>query len=453
MEGTGIAKNWKPSQFNEYLGYLDNKWVVYNNLSGAMIGITRPIYDALSENKINELSDQNICKGLQYGKFIITDNIDEVEEFRKVKNELAVSARVIGIQILPTLRCNFKCVYCYEQAQDSSQIMPEEVMGEIIKYVRKKIMPTTEYLNVLWYGGEPLLAIDRIEYLSEALINLSKEKNINYDASMVTNGYLLNKRNIDILLKNKVESCQVTIDGPEKVHNSRRMLRNGGKTWKRIIDNIKYAVSKKLAVSIRINTDKSNIDSLGEFFSELKYHDVYDKVTYSIGVVSHFGNVCRSIEDTFLTVEKVDEFLDQKDIKHLLDNSRNSLIRPIPDFIGCVATAKNSLIIGPGGELYKCSKTIGDINELFGHISNPDLNHQNFKKWENISNLNSKNCKKCSMVPVCNGKGCAFEVLIKQKDICCCNSDEFQKIHKAYRDKLKTLYQRRQSGLKNKLKN
>lgn len=430
-------EKWKPSQFNEFLDSVNNKWVIYNNLSGAMIEVPKTIYDGLIHGQLVKLSEPKHLKALQYGKFIVSSDKNELDEFKKIKNEVIDSCRVIGLQILPFSGCGFKCLYCYELPGNKTQMMSKKVMDDILDYLRFKIKPTTEYLNLLWYGGEPTMAIDRIQYLSESFLKIANEKNINYRASMVTNGYLLTPKNIDKLIKNNVKVYQVTIDGPEKIHDRRRMLRNGGKTYRRIIDNLKYAVSKKINVSIRINIDKTNIGSIEELFLDLQRNEIFNKVSFSFGLVTRFGKVCKSIEDTLLTIEKADEILKQKKIEQLIAESKNSAIRPIPDFIGCVATAKNSLIIGPDGELYKCSKTFGDMDEVCGNISNPDLESKNLKKWENIDNLAVETCKNCSMIPICRGISCAFDLLIKKEDIYNCN---FESYHQDYLKILKTLY-------------
>jgi len=72
--------------------------------------------------------------------------------------------------------------------------MKRSVIDSIVKYVNNMIKPTTEYLNISWFGGEPLLAINIIRSLSLSFLSICKENNINYYANIVTNGYLLTKK-------------------------------------------------------------------------------------------------------------------------------------------------------------------------------------------------------------------------------------------------------------------
>lgn len=443
MEQAPVAggPGWKTSRFNEYLGELrEDKWVVYNNLSGAMIEVQEELYDSILNNDIRQLPKQEYYTALSHGKFIVAGNIDEVEELKKVKAKTIESVEVIGLQILPTLGCNFNCTYCFEREQYKRESMSPGVMDAIIAHVSKKIKPTTRYLNVMWFGGEPLLAVKCIRYLGRRLPELARQNNIQYFAGIVTNGFLLSEKNVDMLLQYGINSCQVTIDGPESIHDRRRRLRNGGKTWQTIVDNLKIAVSKGMGVGVRVNLDKTNIDSIELLLKELEAHGVLSRVKVSFGLVSAFGNVCRSIEHTLLTLPGADAILQRNKIGDLLKKPGDEMKRPVPDFIGCVATSGHSVIVGPSGELYKCSKIIGNELEQCGTIFDLKEEYPNFKKWVSCGNLDLESCKECSMLPICRGNGCAFNYVIEKKNIFDCNRSVH---HERYLDKLVSLYKQK----------
>lgn len=443
-----MENEWKASQFNEFLGRLNGNWVIYNNLSGGMIEVKKNIYDSLLNNRLFDIDNENHINSLKYGKFITESRIDEYEELRKKENYINDSVKVIGLQILPVSGCNFKCSYCYESSREPIELMTENVMDDIIKFVRNTLKPSTEYLNISWFGGEPLLAIDRIEYLSEAFIKISEENNLKYNATIISNGYLLTRKNVDRLLRCGVVGCQVTIDGPEEIHDRRRMLKNGGKTWKRIVDNLKHSLSKSLSMVVRINIDKTNIGYIESLFSDFKRIGIFDKVSFSLGLVTKFGKVCKSVEDTLLTREKAKDIVEKKKILELMDGSKNLVVRPYPDLVGCVAAAKNSFVVGKDGELYKCAKTVGDTDETCGHISKLDWDNNNLKKWLKPDMFSIKACQKCSILPTCNGAGCLFDMVCKNKNIYDCNSED---LRKRYREHL-ILFYRKKSSSSNKIK-
>jgi len=433
----GMVRQFKSSQFNEYLGNLDDSWVISNNLSGGMIEVEQNIYEALFNNEISRISEKELIEGLAYGNFIVDNSFNEVDGLKATRNEWVESALAVGLQIIPTLSCNFDCPYCYENQREKKVFMSQQVMDDILNYLSITIKPTTKCLNVSWYGGEPLLAVKQIEYLSDAFLKLSREKNIDYRATIITNGFLLNKSNVDKLVKFNVKIIQVTIDGPKRIHDKRRMLSGGKETWQTIVDNIKYALSLNLNVTVRVNIDKSNIDNISELFEELEMENVLSRVSLSFGIVLSFGNVCKSVEETILTLEDAEKKISQEKIQEMLGKTRGHSRRFTPDFLGCTATAKNSIIVGPSGELYKCSKTIGSVDEICGDIAKPFKQNPNYQKWGGITNLNDESCKKCSVLPICCGGGCAFEYVIKGKDIISCDSKRFKK---GYSESLKRLY-------------
>jgi len=122
--------------------------------------------------------------------------------------------------------------------------------------------------------------------------------------------------------------------------------------------------------------------------------------------------------------------------------------RDVPRFEGCVANTPSSLIIGPEGELYKCSKTIGERDESCGSIFEVNKNHPNFKKWSLNDRFNDEQCGRCSMVPICAGKGCPYDIIIKGKGKIECDYSNKHKNHidflrRLYEDKISRRYQER----------
>ena len=68
-------------------------------------------------------------------------------------------------------------------------------------------------MKVTWFGGEPLLAPEIVESLSQRLIALADECGVEYDAGFITNGYLLDQDTVDMLARCKVVALQTTLAG------------------------------------------------------------------------------------------------------------------------------------------------------------------------------------------------------------------------------------------------
>ena len=426
---------YKTSQFNEYLGTGENGHIIYNNFSGAMVEISKFIYDSLIEGNISAINNQNILSDLLKGRFIVEEMEDELATLIMKRNQRRDENRYIGLQILPTLACNFKCIYCYEGNTHDGKTISRNVIEAIVDYVNKTIKPTTKFISVAWYGGEPLLALGSIREISVELIKISEKKGCEYIASVITNGFLLTKENINILKKLKTNICQITLDGPRHVHNHMRPLKNGLGTYDIIIQNIKYAIEAGMDVHIRVGVTRSNAGSLKELVSDLQAEGILPRVRLKYALIDVFGKACKDMTDDILEIPEAGEILKAY---NLVDFKREKVERDVPRFEGCVAETPSSLIIGPEGELYKCSKTIGDKDEIAGTIFKVDKNHPNFKKWSLDDRFSDIQCGKCSMVPICAGKGCPYDIIIKNKGKIQC---EYSKRHQNHLDFLRLLYE------------
>jgi len=90
-------------------------------------------------------------------------SIDEEEieklEIEKIKNNNGY----LSFIILPTDDCNFRCQYCYEDHE--KRRMSISYLDLIARFVDKNI-EKYKGLKVEWFGGEPLLELESIYYLS-----------------------------------------------------------------------------------------------------------------------------------------------------------------------------------------------------------------------------------------------------------------------------------------------
>ena len=84
-----------------------------------------------------------------------------------------------------------------------------------VKWWNKKRLIWKSWL-LHWYGGEPLLAISPIERLTKKFKKICKRFNIEYSASIITNGYLLTEDVCNKLLDLDITDAQITLDGDAK---------------------------------------------------------------------------------------------------------------------------------------------------------------------------------------------------------------------------------------------
>ncbi|TFH93755.1 radical SAM protein, partial [Porphyromonas levii] len=117
-------------------------------------------------------------------------------------------------------------------------------------------------LHLTWYGGEPLLAIKTIEKILVGFKDNAPEKEIIFNF-LVTNGYLVNQKVINVFQEFPLDRIQVTIDGEKERHNATRCLKSNGKgTFDKIVENIGLLLHslEKTNIHVRVNIDKNNVN-------------------------------------------------------------------------------------------------------------------------------------------------------------------------------------------------
>ena len=309
------------------------------------------------------------------------------------------------------MKCNFACPYCFEKKNDA--VMDNETMKSLVKFVEKRLCMKADKMNVVWFGGEPLLAKNVMWDLSEGFLKICNEKGIEYSSFMVSNAYLLNEDIVDKLIRYKINNVQVTIDGPREIHNQRRYIKydNAIDTFTKIIKNVKLIYNKGIIPKIRVNIDKTNVEYVEELFKTLEKEGL-SKVKISIGQVLSITDECGDFIDKCLSVK---EFSKQtNNIYKQLKKYNFTLFDdypfyPLPKDNYCGADQINSFVIQPNGDIFKCwddisAKPIGNVKD---GINNYKGKLFEMSKWMLTSPFDDKECRKCKYLPICMG-GCPY---------------------------------------------
>jgi len=387
---------------------------MFNGVSGAFVTINSEKYPHVREilaSPNNPIWDTGEYKDLKdklvYGGFIIEDDVDEIAVL-KVRNRLRRFGNSnFGLTIAPTMNCNFKCIYCYEEEKYKIGTMNDDIIEGVLNFVKEKIK-NSENFSVTWFGGEPLLALKQIRKLTKGFKKICKLNNCRYSASMITNGYLLSSEVIRELSDLKVGFIQVTIDGPRNVHDRRRVLKNGGSTFDVIIKNLKNLIRNKktIRVGLRVNVDKENMETAHEIFDIVKKEGLTTALSISFGKVDRVYNSLNYSGDCF-TIREYGKFL--LDMMKKQSEAGVKIERhPVPMWHYCTADTFSGFVIDSVGYLYKCWNDVGRIEEHVGMI-----NRTGFKstpklvRWLAWDPLENEECLNCEILPNCMG-GCPY---------------------------------------------
>ena len=111
----------------------------------------------------------------------ILDEAADVDERFLVKTRLMqgrYDASTLSLTIAPTMACNFRCVYCFEQGHYGNHLMDETTQEHLMAFI-KRHAKGIQSLFITWFGGEPLVGMSVIEKLSEQIIAFCDENKIN----------------------------------------------------------------------------------------------------------------------------------------------------------------------------------------------------------------------------------------------------------------------------------
>lgn len=382
-----------------------NGWLLYNSaahsflkLEGGQEEVIRRIMEDPDGYDFSE--DPQLYVLLRSAGHLVKEGQDEdlynILKMQRLSNQYG--SRFLSLTVAITRACNFSCSYCYESNRTGNS-MSEAVADHLVEFIKRR---KDLKLFINWYGGEPLLAFPRIRYIHQKL----SEEGIRETAHMITNGYLLQKPIINELNALNIQLIQITLDGKRETHDARRCLIGGGKTFDAILQNIDdlMASDYKGVVQVRVNVDGRNADEYVAVHGLLKERYAKDfprRIYVYPGFVhgdSHPDSSC------FFDSDEKGRFV--ADVYETHGVEALSLFPTTPR-VGCTLTNRNSFVVGPDGELYKCWDDVGVKEAVVGHIdSKTDWNMALIAKgMVACSYLDSAECHDCFYFPICNG-GC-----------------------------------------------
>ena len=78
-----------------------------------------------------------------------------------------------------------------------------------------------------FYGGEPLMAFDRIREFVDLMKDIGKRKNLNQNFKIYTNGTILTDKILQFISDHENIFVQVSLDGPQAANDALRYFRGG----------------------------------------------------------------------------------------------------------------------------------------------------------------------------------------------------------------------------------
>jgi uncharacterized protein len=434
----------KASKYNLFFEHNDIM-LGYNSLYETGVCITKASYHIAMNGLLSDVSIQHlsinhpkIYQILLKEKFIIEDNIDEIELARTILHQTNCDNSTFNVIINPTVNCNFNCWYCYESHVSGSK-MSAETVAKTIAFIKLKIDTIAELKNLQigWFGGEPLLYYkDVVEPILSTIVPYAKEHGIEVYSSFTTNGYLINKSFLSSSKRLHFSNLQITLDGNKEIHNRVRFTHGGRGSYDRIVSNILQCIKFGLNVTVRLNISADtniNVPLLLESFKSLDTEE-RKLLRFSIHKVWQEKDE-RVIED----VENLAFQIRSLGFQALYYPNYPTTLRQT-----CYADKTNQVTINYNGDVFKCTARDFSTRSREGVLKDDGTVY-----WENQyfarnakSVFDYQPCNACKIMPICNA-GCSQLKIENEQHVCPYKYEEGRKVAYAKKVLLENLYLRK----------
>ena len=406
-----MNRKYKKSQFN-YESNTQRGHLIYNTLYNSLTRLSDEeyqIYISLSETEENALIVNQL---LMQGLWVETE-VDELEQYNLYTyyaNRYITNKQ--HLTITPTMECNARCFYCYEDGVRCGK-MHKEQCKDIIEFLKK--FDCSSGIDLTWFGGEPLMNQEWMDCFSESL----EEAGIEYTAFIITNGSKINDSVIEKMIsKWKIQDVQITLDGSFDEYASRKSyVDQDNNVYYKILQTIGKLAKNGISVQIRMNIDRTNRESIlaaVEDIAEL-FNDNSRVKCYPAFLTGTSNPLSEN--------EKIDFIKNMVEVSRGTFNVNECLYR-LPRTKACYYNQKNAISIDINGNVFVCEHMLGHEQQAIGNIKSEVILDEREQSGQR------KECQRCVFLPKCQG-GCIDS--LKNGEVPCF-TDKY--IIKAYLDLL-----------------
>lgn len=411
------------SKYNLVLDTPQKEKVVLNPLSGAIDIVDDAVIQIINRTGDSTQSEMDsILKTCLEKGYIFHDKTEETEKLRQTVEKWyeAMKNHTEHFMAYITFACNLKCTYCFQKntIQDTSLVMSKDIVKslfEAIDYIHKE-RGTKETPFLTLFGGEPFLRRKKhVEAVEEILFKCSEN---GYNINVATNGVELSFY-CEMLSQYRIGNLQVTLDGPKKVHDSRRVFPNGKGTFDNIVAGIDDVLAEGIGVVVRVNVDGQTIKhlpALAHFITEKGWLERGVQVTLS--PTAYEPEQCNNEPGSRLYKLIFDMYTAHPETKMMSLNFRLPRIfetvlkygkMPLPWTQFCWSTSGTSYSMDLNGNIFPCccmNACCSSEEFRYGTFYPAlQLNKKVLKAWHSRNVFSLPHCRNCNMALFCGG-GC-----------------------------------------------
>ena len=305
--------------------------------------------------------------------------------------------------------CNLRCGYCFAGTGDfgtgSRAIMSKAAAERAIDYLLKRCGNRIN-LEVDFFGGEPLMAMDTVRHTVEYARRAAPDRNFRF--TLTTNGVLLDDEIIEYLNR-EMSNVVLSLDGRREVNDHMRRTTAGGGSYEHIVPLYKKLLDTRSGdYYVRGTYTSRNTD----FFEDIKAMAAEGFQNLSVEPVSLPPNHPLAITEAhlpalFAEYEKLTEaMLGDPDFSFFhfsVDLEQGPCV--YKRLRGCGAGYEYAAVT-PEGDVYPCHQFVGKSDFKLGNVFEGSFDEKLSGRFKALDIFSRPACADCWAKFYCSG-GCS----------------------------------------------
>ena len=318
--------------------------------------------------------------------------------------------------------CNLRCKYCFASTGDFGtghrMTMDFETAKRAIDFVIER-SGKRRNIEVDFFGGEPLMAMDTVKKTVEYARSIEKEHGKCFRFTITTNGVLLNDENIEYINR-EMSNAVLSIDGRKEVNDRMRPTVNGKGSYDVIVPKFQKLIAGRgdKDYYLRGTFTRDNLD----FAADVMHMASLGAKNISVepvvgGAEDPYALREEDVPAILAEYEKLAEELREHPEVNFFHFNVDLAQGPcvIKRLRGCGAGCEY-VAITPEGDIYPCHQFVGNLDYKLGNLYEGTFNMEISKAFSNLNIYTREDCKNCWARFYCSG-GCSASNLLVNGDI------------------------------------
>lgn len=389
---------YRASAFNFFVD-IDGEKVLFNALTGNLLCVPAECRELADLDPVHE-------RILAESGFLVTAAISD--EFDAALAAILAPSRRLYLVLTLATDCDLRCAYCFEN-RERRRTMSDRTLDLACQWVERQFESGRfDQLNVILFGGEPLLAPRLLLHALDRLKRIETRYALPPVPILLTTNALSGDPALFATLRAKgVTQVQVSFDGDRARTNGQRKSRKIADVYAATLARLPL-LAERFDLTIKLNFTPESLAGTERLFADLRQTlaglpfrvkpepiarhrpaiaagaDHFD--SHDIAMAAAFAAIFRSAERAGIDIDA-------------------SAVFNTP----CMAYRSSSYLLEPGGALRSCISAFGMDSFAVGNIeTGADHNGQAAQLQRRKQALGHCVAAACPFLPMCGG-GCPYD--------------------------------------------